>query len=443
MSDDARARQKAEEHLARLSNAAKSFNARVRNEAHVILRDLIDPEGESVASLVDGEVSSGAAALLLPMDLITFETWILGQIGDRDELDLDVNTHREIWFGLGAWVGEAMRERHGGFWLLAGDEPNGWRVGFSKILLEIAPHTFADKLLRSGEGIAKRMVSELERIRQQHETQKQADGGKLRDKYGPQQYARLHTVPLAQWMVLDLARIQKLWTQDPTAELRKAVGEAGKRLPAQNAPVLAKLDETLGNLAQDKPAGAQAQDRGLFEAVAQIVGLRRATQPIAVDMLEKVVFPALHMGAPQKFPPLGGDDVVAIKNGTDLFAVFVDVVPYEQPAEEGGFLGMFPPKDMATPYPDRNDLQLGRGDWVLINPQRLKALLDKFDPRRLVDAFDRFVAYLRQQPNVPRIADPGRNLAEGVARTLAELKTIVTGLQQGQALVFRLLPPPG
>lgn len=443
MSDEARARQKVEEHLGRLTAASKAFNARVRNEAHVILRDLIDPEGESVMSLVDGEVAAGAASLLMPMDIITFETWVLGQIGDRDELDLDVNTHQEIWYGLGAWVGEVLRERHGGFWLLAGDDPKQWRVGFSRILLEIAPHAFAEKLLRSGEGMGRRLVSEIERIRQQHESAREAAGGKLKAQYGPQQYARLHTVPLAQFMVLDMARIQHLWSKVPVSELRTTLQEAGKRLPPQNAPVLARMDEAFGKLAQDKAAMEQVKDRGLFEAIAQIVGLRRATQPIAIDMLEKVVFPALHIGSPQKFPPLGGDDVVNIKKGTDLFAIMVDVVPYETPAEEGAFLGEFTPQDMATPYPDRNDLQLGRGDWVMINPSKIKPLLDKLDPKSVVATFDRFVAYLAQQPNVPRITDPGRGLAEGVARSLAELKALVGGLQQGNAFVFRLLPPPG
>jgi hypothetical protein len=444
--ENARARQKVEENLARLAHASRAFNSTVRNEAHVIMRDLIDPKGESVMSLVDGERSAGAAALLLPMDLITFDTWILGQIGDREELDLDVNTHKEIWFGLGAWVGETLRERHGGFWLLVGDDPLKWRIGFSKILLEIGPHAFAEKLLRSGEGLGKRMVGEIERIRTLHDQAKQAkaaEGHKLKDQYGPQHYARLHTVPLAQWMVLDLARAHKLWAQAPVKELRAAVAEAGKKLPPQNAAVLGKMDEAFGKLDQDKPTAAQSPDRGLFEAVAQVVALRRATNPVAIDMLEKLVLPSLHIGLPKEFPPLGDDDIANIRKGADLYAVFVDTVPYAHQAEEGGFLGTFAPNDMTTPYPDRHNLELGKGDWVAVNPARIKPMLDSFDGQRLVARYDAFVAYVRSQPNVPRIPDAGKNLAEGVARSLNELKACVLALGEGQALVFRLLPPPG
>jgi hypothetical protein len=443
VSDEAQARQKAEQHMARLATGTRSFISRTRNEAHVIMRELVDPEGDTVASLVDGEAAAGAMSLLLPMDLITWETWVLGQIGDRDELDLDVNTHQDLWFQLGAWIGETLKDRHGGFWLLATDDPHNWRIGFSKILLEIAPHQFAEKLLRSGEGFGRRMVSEIERIRQAHDAQAEAEGGKSKDKYGPQHYARLHTVPLAQWLVLDLARIRSLWSEKPAGELREAVQKEGKKLSAQNAPVLARLDEAFSQLDATKPAGEQQVERNLYEAVAQIVGLRRATQPVAVDMVEKIVLPTVHMGIPAQFPPLGADDIEAIKKGTDLYAVFVDVVPYANQAEEGGFLGTFSPKDMSTPYPDRQNLEVGKGDWVVINPTTLKPLLDKFEPQRLLRKYEEFVAYVRQQEGVPRLPDTGRKLAEGVMRAVLELKACVQGLQAGQALVFRLLPPPG
>jgi hypothetical protein len=443
VSDDALARQKAEQNMARLSTATRAFISRTRNEAHVIMRELVDPDGETVASLVDGEATAGAMALLLPMDLITWETWMLGQIGDRDELDLDVNTHHDLWFQFGSWIGETLKDRHGGFWLLHTDDPHNWRVGFTKILLEIAPHQFAEKLLRSGEGFGRRMISEIERIRQGHETQAESEGGKAKDKYGPQHYARLHNVPLAQWMVLDLARVHSLWREKPAGELREAVQKDGKRLPAQNAPILAKLDEAFAQLDAAKPAGDQQVDRNVFEAVAQIVGLRRATQPVAVDMMEKIVLPTIHLGVPSQFPPLGGDDIETIKKGTDLYAVFVDVVPYAHQAEEGGFLGTFAQKDMSTPYPDRLNLEVGKGDWVAINPASLKPLLDKFEPQRLLGKFDEFVAYVRKQEGVPRLADTGRKLAEGVMRAVLELKACVQGMQAGHALVFRLLPPPG
>lgn len=421
---------------------ASSFADKVRSQAGVDVRELIDPDGDAVSSLVDVEGSAGAAALALPIDVITFDSWVLGNIGDRDELDLDVGSHKDLWFGFGCWIGEAMRMRHGGFWLMPADDPATWRLGFSKILLEIAPHTFAERLLRAGQGMTRRLLSELERIRQLHEDQADAEGGKPKDRYAPQHYARLHTVPLAQWMVLDMAKISTAWGKQNAGELRELLATEGKKLPPQNAPILAKIDEALAKLEPDKPAMAQTTDRGLYEAAAQILGLKRATAPVAVDVLEKIVLPALHMGIPDKFPPLGDDDLANIKKGNDLFAVMVDVVPFAHQAQEGGFLSTFSAEDMTTPYADRQNLELGKGDWVGVNPARLRAMVEKFDANKLLLTFEKFVDYVTKQPNAPRLKDVGRALAESSARALLDLRAAVMSLAQGHLLVFRLLPPP-
>jgi hypothetical protein len=422
---------------------ASSFADRVRSQAGVDVRELIDPDSESVASLVDVEASAGAASLALPIDVITFDSWVLGHLGDRDELDLDVGTHRDLWFNFGAWIGEALRMRHGGFWLIAGDDAAAWRLGFSKILLEIAPHVFAERLLRSGQGMTKRLLAEIERIRQLHEEQAEADGGTARDRYAPQHYARLHTVPLAQWMVLDMGRIGAAWSKRPASELRAELAAEGKKLPPQNAPILARIDESLGKLEPAKPAAEQTTDRGLYEAVAQLLGMRRATAPVAVDVLEKVILSALHMGIPDKFPPLGEDDVAAIRKGTDLFAVMVDVVPFAHSTIDGGFLHSFSAEDMSTPYPDRGNLELGKGDWIGVDPKRLRPMLERFDKDKLLRAFDRFCDYVGKQPGIPRLGEINRGLAESSARALADLRAAVGAAGQGALLVFRLLPPPG
>lgn len=438
-----RAKERIEEAVARVASSSRAFAGRARSQANVSLRELIDPEGEAIASLVDVERAPGAASLALPMDLITFETWLLGHLGDRDELDLDVNTHRDLWFSFGAWIAETLRDRHGGFWLIGNEDPRTWRMGFSKILVEIAPHAFAEKLLRSGQGCGRRLLGEIERIRGLHEQAAAAEGGKARDRYGPSHYARMHTVPLAQWMALDLARLRSAWTEKSAVELKELVGSAAKRLPAQNAPIVEKITEMLSQLEPSRPCGEQVNERPLFEAVAQILAMKRATAPLAVDMLEKVVLPALHVGTPDKFPPLGADDVMNIRKGVELFAVYVDVVPYAHPAEEGGFLGTFSPKDISTPYPDRGNLEIGRGDWVVVNPGRIRPQIDRFDPKRMLAAYDRFLRYAQEQPNVPRLRETGRPLAEMTAKALQDLRACVfAAAETGSALVFRLLPPP-
>jgi hypothetical protein len=148
------------------------------------------------------------------------------------------------------------------------------------------------------------------------------------------------------------------------------------------------------------------------------------------------------MGTPDGFPPLGEDDVENIKKGTDLFAVMVDVVPFAHQAQEGGFLGTFAQDDMSTPYPDRQNLELGKGDWVGVNPGRLRPMLDRFSENKLLLAFERFIEYAGKQPGVPRLGEVSRALADTTVRAIADLRTSVHGMGEGTMLVFRLLPPP-
>ncbi len=438
------ARERFESAMVELREASYRFASRVRGQAGIILEELVDPEGEAVGTLADVEGDAGALALAIPIDLITFETWLLGQIGDQEELDLDIAAHRELWFNFGAWIGQTLRHRHGGHWLIAGDDPKSWRFGFSKVLLEISPFSFAEQLLRIGPGCAKRLVAEIERVRQRHEEQKQRDGGADVDRFTAQYYVRMHTMPLGQWMVIDLKAVHRLWGQAATRDLIKELRKQGKRLGEAQAPVVERVAEALGKADQDKPVAGQTADRGLFEAVAQIVGLRRVSAPVAMDILEKMVIPAMHVGIPESFPPLDDDDLTNLRKGMDYFASFVDVVPHKYQADDEGFLGAIAHEELGTPYGDRNKLEVGKGDWVVVNTKRLNEMLLEFDSKRLLAKFDEYVAYVRSNPKAPRRRDDGRYLAEAATRALGELKACATAANKdGHALVFRLLPPPG
>jgi hypothetical protein len=438
------ARDRYETAILQIREGAYRFSSKVRGQAALVLDELIDPDGEAVGSLADVEGDAGALALAMPLDLITFETWLLGQIGDEDELDLDLPNHRELWFNFGAWIGETLRLRHGGHWLILGDEPKTWRLGFSKVLLEVVPHSFAEQLLRLGAGLGKKMISEIERLRMLHDEQVAKDGGAEIDRFTPQHYYRMHTMPLGQWMVLDLPLLDRMWNRAAVRDLIKEVRKSAKRLGEGNAPVIERVCEALGKANQDQPVGGQTGDRGLFEAVAQIVGLRRTTAPIAMDVLERYVVPAMHIGIPDKFPPLDEDDLAALRKGVELFALFVDVIPHKYQADDEGFLGAIPQDDLSTPYRDRSNLEVGRGDWVIVNPRRFKEMLLEFDSKRLLDKYDEFIRFLHASPKAPRRRDDGRLLAETCARALSDFRAcVVAAAKDNAALVFRILPPPG
>jgi hypothetical protein len=438
------ARDRYEAAVAQIREGSYRFSSKVRGQAGLILEELIDPEGETVATLADVEGDVGALALAMPLDLITLETWLLGQIGDEDHLDLDLPNHRDLWFNFGAWIGETLRLRHGGHWLTLGDEPKSWRLGFSKILLEVVPYQFAEQLLRLGAGVAKKLVSEIERLRVLHEDQVENDGGVEIDRFTPQHYFRMHTMPLGQWMVMDFQLLDRLWNRAAARDLVKEVRKSAKRLGEANAPVIEKVVEALSKANQEQPVGLQTGDRGLFEAVAQILGLRRTTAPVAMDILEKFVMPAMHIGIPDQFPPLDEDDLAALRRGVELFALFVEVIPHKYPADDTGFMGAIPNEDMSTPYRDRSNLEVGRGDWVIVNPRRFKSMLLEFESKRLLDKYDEFIQFLHQNPKAPRRRDDGRILAETVARALSDFRAcVVAASKDDLALVFRMLPPPG
>jgi len=545
-----------EKAMTELREGAYRFSSRARGQSELIIEELIDPEGDTVASLAEIEGDQGALALAQSLELITFDTWLFGQIGDKEELDLKAEEHWEIWFSFGAWIGETIRRRHGGHWLLMGDDPHAWRIGFSKIFLEIAPFVFAEQLLRMGSGATRKMVTEIERIRGLHDVEaptaiphkvpfppdkgevapevhpivdgvvkflldnphvemvevagyandgsdaaaserlaktraeevikylvarrisskrlvakgeagepvaetatdvdkqqgrrvefrviQEGERPPLLDRFVAQHYIRLHTVPLGQWMAMDFARLAQLWNKEPVATLIEAIKEAGPRLGPSNAQVVEQVVAAISRAKQDQPLAAQTNDRALFEAVAQIVSLRHATQPVAIDILERVVMPALHVGMPDKFPPLDEDDLANLRKGIEMFAFFVEVIPHKFQADDEGFLGTIPHEQLTTPYADRNVLEIGKGDWVVVNPEHFIPMLQPFEAQKLLDKYDEFVNYVASIPDAPRRRDDGRMLAETAIRALADLKNCVGVAAKNQlALLFRLLPPPG
>ncbi len=111
-------------------------------------------------------------------------------------------------------------------------------------------------------------------------------------------------------------------------------------------------------------------------------------------------------------------------------------------AADGGFLNALAAEDLGTPYPDRRNLEVGKGDWLAVNPRRLAELFAGFDPKRIRPTFEKFVEYVARHPDAPRVRATGLDLADTAAGALSELKACVQALGQGSGLVFRLLPPP-
>ena len=429
--------------IERIREGCYRFTSKVRGQASIILDELIDPEGEAISCLADIEGDVGALALAMPLDMITFETWLFGQIGDQEELDLDIGSHQELWFNFGAWIGEALRLRHGGHWLFFGDEPGQWRLGFSKVMLEVVPHMFAQQLLSMGPGAVKKMLGEIERLRRLHEDQLERDGGQGIDRFTAQHYVRRHTTPLGQWMVMDFKLLDRMWNRSAARDLAKEVRKHGKRIGEANKPVVDQIVEAISKADQEKPIGAQTGDRGLFEAVLRSSDFGAPRHPWPWTCLRRWScrrFTSVFRRSSHRWMTRTSQK---LRKGIELFALFVDVVPHKFQAEDGGFLGTIPNEDLATPYRERTTLEIGKGDWVIVNPSRFKKMLLDFDSKRLLERYDEFVKYVASNPKAPRRRDDGRMLAETVAHALVDFKGCVTAAAKGEdTLLFRLLPPP-
>src|SRR5947208_10045879 len=113
-----------------------------------------------------------------------------------------------------------------------------------------------------GSGATRKMVTEIERIRQQHEEQKERDKGQSLDRYLAQHYIRLHTVPLGQFMAMDFMRFAKLWNEEPVTKLIEELKEKGPRLGPQNAQVVEQVVTALAKAKPELPLAKQTNDRG-------------------------------------------------------------------------------------------------------------------------------------------------------------------------------------
>jgi hypothetical protein len=251
-------------------------------------------------------------------------------------------------------------------------------------------------------------------------------------------------MPLGQWMVMDFQYLDQYWNKSNVPDLVAEIVKQGERLGPGNQEVVTKVTEALEKADQEKPLGVQTGDRGLFEAIAQIVALRRTTSPIAMDILESLVMPTIHIGLPENFPELDEEDISKMHKGIELFALFVDIVPHQHQAWDGGFLGTIPNEDLATPYRDKTKLEVGKGDWVIVNPKSFVEMLTDYSPEKLLEKYDAFVKHVSADENAPKRRDDGRILADTVARAVAEVKACVDlAAEEGKVLMFRLLPPPG
>jgi hypothetical protein len=193
---------------------------------------------------------------------------------------------------------------------------------------------------------------------------------------------------------------------------------------------------TLQRLPAEGPVVAAAElAPRLPELVAHLFGTKGATGAAPEEFWIEVAMPLLHIGVPANFPPLEAEELEAFKQGADPLALFLDVVPHQFPAPDEGLLGTFAPDDIQLVHPGFENV--GRLRLAKVNRDRVKPLLDAFDPAKTKDALARFTEYVEKSAG--QKAAQSREAQQILDASLVLLGDLKKALAEPGDLAFRRL----
>lgn len=108
----------------------------------------------------------------------------------------------------------------------------------------------------------------------------------------------------------------------------------------------------------------------------------------------------------------------------DPFFLFLEIVPYSQPAPEQGLLGEFAAEELSLPHPSLEHSSSLR--LVRLKTDRLKSLLGAFDAQKSRASVARFQELISRQAGVTSPpGGEGEVLLDTALALLGELKAVV------------------
>lgn len=353
----------------------------------------------------------------------------------------DKPEHQLIALGLAAAFGQRLVTADGAFWFPMRESPEGVMLGFPQALLLLSPFTtVADAL---GRAQLARLDDVARDVRRTLGEARFAPGGAPQLRLGPQDYARLFDPAFLQFVSLEQRRLDELWAARPdqlARDLRDALGRAGSRIaPESRTQLEQQLLGSLGRLEAARPLGEQVERAPrLAELLADLFAATQRTGSAPDEFWEDAVLPLLFIGAPESFPPLDPEEVRAAQQGADPLLLFLDTVPYRQPAPEEAVLGVFEADQVAPLHPGL--LHSGVPRMLAVPAAPLERLLQGIDPRAVAGAVERFAAYLSEKAGKPVAASgPGKQMQDAALQLLAELKATGAAAAGGATLVLRRL----
>jgi hypothetical protein len=336
--------------------------------------------------------------------------------------------HAGVALGLAAAFGERLAEPDGGFWFPNRDAPEAAMVGFPDGILMLSPMgVVLEALGKSNIGLLETVAADIRKALAQARFSPTAGQGRRLDA---ESYRQLFDPGMLQFLVLDPEKAKRAWEMKPDAiarEVRDALSRVGSKMPPEMSRQIEQ--QIAGGMSKLDPNQPIVNELGraprLVELVATLNAATAYTGVAPDDFWEGLSFPLLFIGTLEKFPPLDAEELAAVKGGVDAFTLFLDVVPYQQKANDEGFLGAFGPGEVELPHPAFAQVQSPR--LLTLKRAPLEALLKNFDAAKTRDVLARWSAYLEEQagqklaenPQAAQLRDLSVALLEDLQRLLA------------------------
>lgn len=347
--------------------------------------------------------------------------------------------HQLVALGLAAAFGERLVASDKAFWFPMREAPEGAMLGFPEAVLMLSPFTtVTDALVRAQ---LSRLDDVSRDVRRALAEARFAPAAGAPVRLSPQDYARLFDPAFLQFVTVDRRRADELWAARPdrlSRDLRDALGRAGNRIAAESRTQLEQqLVGSLGRLDTGKPLGEQLElAPRLGELLVDLFAGTLHTGSAPDEFWEEAVFPLLFIGAPADFPPLDAEEIRAAQQGADPLLLFLDTVPYREPAPEDAVLGVFDVQKVGVLHPGLGRTGVPRLLTVPADP--LARLIDGFDARTVAASLERFTAYLSEKAGKPvQASAPGKQMQDAAVALLAELRPLLASA--GTTLVMRRL----
>jgi hypothetical protein len=353
--------------------------------------------------------------------------------------DMQRQDHLVIALGLSGFFAARLSKDHGAFWFPNRDSMEGATVGFPEALIMMSPFgAIVDSLSASNLGRLEEIQKDIRNSLAQQKFSVQGAGAPQR--LGPEVYMRLFDPGFLQFTMVDTQRVKEALESPPdklTREVKDALGRAQQIPPELKQQIQGQIVMALERLEPGKPLIDQANRAArAVELVAHLFGTTAGTGAAPEEFWTDIVLPILHIGAPESFPPLGQEELDAVKQGADPLLLFVDVVPWTVQADEEGLMGVFPGDKLSVPHPKMEAIAPLR--LIQVPKASIAPLLEKFDGHKVKASVEAFAKYASEKAGVPVKSSPeAEQMLAAVLTVLTDLKKAVAAAGPKEELCVR------